>query len=79
MQISVILAHPSGQSLNHAIVQTAVAERKQNGHQNGMLGFCGFPRSFRKKFSGVVTSTMEHCQAWLAKERKTPRRCFSKQ
>ncbi len=32
MQISVILAHPSSQSFNHAIAQAAVAELKQNGH-----------------------------------------------
>lgn len=33
MLISVILAHPDSQSLNHAIAQAAVAELVQNGHQ----------------------------------------------
>lgn len=33
MQISVILAHPTSQSFNHAIVQAIVAELEQNGHQ----------------------------------------------
>jgi len=33
MEISVILAHPTSQSFNHAIAQTAIAELKQNGHQ----------------------------------------------
>jgi NAD(P)H dehydrogenase (quinone) len=32
MRISLILAHPDGQSFNHAIVQAALAELKQNGH-----------------------------------------------
>lgn len=33
MQVSVILAHPTSQSFNHAVAQAAVAELKQNGHQ----------------------------------------------
>ena len=33
MQISVILAHPSQQSLNHAIAQAALAELTENRHQ----------------------------------------------
>lgn len=33
MQISVILAHPSSHSFNHAIAQAALAELKQNRHQ----------------------------------------------
>jgi NAD(P)H dehydrogenase (quinone) len=33
MQISLILAHPSRQSFNHAIAQAALAELKGNGHQ----------------------------------------------
>jgi NAD(P)H dehydrogenase (quinone) len=33
MQVSVILAHPSNQSFNHAIAKAAVAELKQNEHQ----------------------------------------------
>lgn len=33
MQVSVILAHPSNQSLNHAIAEAAIAELKQNGHR----------------------------------------------
>jgi NAD(P)H dehydrogenase (quinone) len=33
MQVSVILAHPTGQSFNHAVAQAAIVELKQNGHQ----------------------------------------------
>jgi NAD(P)H dehydrogenase (quinone) len=33
MQVSVILAHPTSQSFNHAAAQAAIAELKQNGHQ----------------------------------------------
>lgn len=33
MHISVILAHPTPQSLNHAIAETAVSKLAQNGHQ----------------------------------------------
>ena len=33
MKISVILAHPSKRSLNHAIATTAVAVLRQNGHE----------------------------------------------
>ncbi|MBW2109420.1 MAG: NAD(P)H-dependent oxidoreductase [Deltaproteobacteria bacterium] len=33
MQVSVILAHPSPKSFNHAIAQAAIAELKQNRHQ----------------------------------------------
>jgi len=33
MQVSVILAHPSRQSFNHAIAQAAAAELVRNGHQ----------------------------------------------
>ena len=33
MQVSVILAHPTSQSFNHAVAQAAIAELKQNGHQ----------------------------------------------
>jgi len=33
MRISIILAHPTNQSFNHAIAQTAIAELKRNGHQ----------------------------------------------
>jgi putative NADPH-quinone reductase len=33
MKVSVILAHPSSQSFNHAIAQAAVAELRKNGHQ----------------------------------------------
>ncbi len=33
MQISVILAHPTRQSFNHAIAQTVVSELCQNGHE----------------------------------------------
>jgi len=33
MQVSVILAHPTSQSFNHAVAQAAVAELKQNGHR----------------------------------------------
>lgn len=33
MPISVILAHPDRQSLNHAIAQAAIAQLKRNGHQ----------------------------------------------
>ncbi len=33
MRVSVILAHPTDQSFNHAIAQTAISELTQNGHQ----------------------------------------------
>jgi putative NADPH-quinone reductase len=33
MQVSVILAHPTRQSFNHAIAQAAIAELEENGHQ----------------------------------------------
>jgi len=33
MQVSVILAHPSRQSFNHAVAEFALAELKENGHQ----------------------------------------------
>ncbi len=33
MQVSVILAHPSNQSFNHAIARRAVAELERNGHE----------------------------------------------
>jgi NAD(P)H dehydrogenase (quinone) len=33
MKVSVILAHPDGASLNHAIARTAVAQLERNGHQ----------------------------------------------
>ena len=33
MQVSVILAHPTSTSFNHAVAQAAIAELKQNGHQ----------------------------------------------
>jgi putative NADPH-quinone reductase len=33
MQVLIILAHPTLHSFNHAIVQTAKAELKRNGHQ----------------------------------------------
>ena len=33
MNISVILAHPNGESFNHAIAKAAVNELKQNGHE----------------------------------------------
>ena len=33
MLVSIILAHPDGGSLNHAIAQTAVTALARNGHQ----------------------------------------------
>ncbi len=33
MQISIILAHPSSQSFNHAIAQTAITKLKKYGHK----------------------------------------------
>ena len=33
MQVSVILAHPTSQSFNHAVAQAAIAELNHNGHQ----------------------------------------------
>lgn len=32
MHVSLILAHPNGQSFNHAIAQAALAELRRNGH-----------------------------------------------
>lgn len=33
MNISVIVAHPNGQSFNHAIARTAVSQLRKNGHR----------------------------------------------
>ena len=48
MQVSVILAHPTSQSFNHAVAQAAVAELKQNGHQ------VSFHDLYREEFDPIL-------------------------
>lgn len=68
MNVSVILAHPTLQSFNHAIAQIAVSELRQNGHQvsfhdlyaegfDPILPTCEIPKN------GPVSQEVEsHCQ-----------------
>ena len=50
MRISVILAHPSKESFNHAIAATAMATLKQNGHE------IYFHDLYEEKFDPVLQS-----------------------
>ena len=68
MQLSVILAHPSSQSFNHAIAQAAIAELKQNGHQVAFHDLYAekcdpiFPASEIPKEASVPQEVERHCQ-----------------
>jgi len=68
MQVSVILAHPSSQSFNHAIAQAAIAELKQNGHQVAFHDLYAekfdpiFPASEIPKEASVPQEVERHCQ-----------------
>ncbi len=68
MQISLILAHPSSGSFNHAIAQAAVAELKRNGHQVNFhdLYAEGFdpvlPAKEVPKDASLPSAVEEHCR-----------------
>lgn len=68
MQVSVILAHPSSQSFNHAIARAAIAELKQNGHQVAFHDLYAencdpiFPASEIPQEASVPQEVERHCQ-----------------
>jgi putative NADPH-quinone reductase len=68
MHVSVILAHPSSQSFNHAIAQAANAELKQNGHQVAFHDLYDekfdpiFPASEIPEEASVPQEVERHCQ-----------------
>ncbi len=68
MRVSVIVAHPSQQSFNHAIAQIAISELRQNGHQvsfhdlyaeqfDPILPVCEFPKE-----ACIPQEIERHCQ-----------------
>jgi putative NADPH-quinone reductase len=68
MRVSVILAHPTNQSFNHAIAQTAISVLKQSGHQvsfhdlyaekfDPILPTCEIPKG-----ASVPQEIQKHCQ-----------------
>jgi NAD(P)H dehydrogenase (quinone) len=68
MEISVILAHPTPHSFNHAIAQTAIATLKQNGHQVSFHdlyaeGFAPIlPAAEIPKDAAIPQEVAQHCQ-----------------
>ncbi len=68
MQVSIILAHPTCHSFNHAIAQAAVTELQQNGHQVAFhdLYAEGFdpilPTAEISKGAAIPQQIERHCQ-----------------
>jgi len=62
MQVSVILAHPQSQSLNHAIAQAAIAELRLNTHQ------AIFHDSYAERFDPILSAEEIPQDAGLPRE-----------